>query len=314
MTAERAFLHFLAQSDYRRPMIEWAMDRLRAGSECPSTTLLAGADYEPDDEVVRLFRLAAKEEGIHLPDEAGELQWREIWICDEIVSGRIEPQTGLSALYRIWVESQFDPRFSTWLYLSDSVELLEDGYGGLEPFHEMKLEDLDTTILSEASLILNGVSPHGLTGDLRGRHSVTKQVEIDDDLASARRSGQRRGVDEQKSSDPKKRPILGYFASSIIGTMLAFPSSAVILQFAFGVTRVDSASLWLLSGAADLMMGFLCLPAFLLAHGASYVALKNADTTSWRATRSVVQGIIFFWIVLILVWRWQVGGSVTKGY
>lgn len=50
-------------------------------------------------------------------------------------------------------------------------------------------------------------------------------------------------MNEQNSSDPKKRPILGYFVSSIIGTMLAFPSSAVILQFTFGVTRVDSASL-----------------------------------------------------------------------
>lgn len=124
----------------------------------------------------------------------------------------------------------------------------------------------------------------------------------------------RKEMSERNSSDPTRRPILGYFVSSIIGTMLAFPSSAVILQFTFGVRRVDSASLWLLSGAADLTMGFLCIPSFLLAHGASYVALKNADTTSWRATRSVVQGIIFFWIVLILVWRWQVGGSVTKGY
>ncbi len=158
MTAERAFGHFLAQSDYRHPMIEWAMDRLTAGSQCPSTTLLAGADYEPDDEVVRLFRRAAKEEGISLPDEAGEPQWLERWICAEVVSGRVEPQTGLSALYKLWVNSQFDPRFATWLYLSESVVLLEDGYGGLEPFHEMKLEDLDATILRTATSLLKSQS------------------------------------------------------------------------------------------------------------------------------------------------------------
>ena len=154
MTAERAFGHLLAQSDYRHPMIEWAMDRLTAGSECPSTTLLAGADYEPDDEVVRLFRRAAKEEGIRLPNESSELQWLESWICAEIVSGRIEPQIGLSSLYKLWVDSEFDPRFSTWLYLSESVVLLEEGYGGLEPFHEMKLVDLDATILREATSLL----------------------------------------------------------------------------------------------------------------------------------------------------------------
>ncbi len=158
ITAERAFGHYLAQSDYRHPMIEWAMDRLTAGSECPSTTLLAGADFEPDDEVVRLFRRAAKEEGICLPDEECELQWLEKWICAEIVSARMEPQTGLSALYKLWVDSQFDPRFVTWLNLSESVVLLEDGYGGLEPFHEMKLEDLDATILRAAASLLKNQS------------------------------------------------------------------------------------------------------------------------------------------------------------
>jgi hypothetical protein len=62
------------------------------------------------------------------------------------------------------------------------------------------------------------------------------------------------------------------------------------------------------------VMGFLCLPSFLLAHGVSYVALKQADTTGWRACRSTVQGIIFFWIVLVIVWRWQVNGPVYRGY
>jgi hypothetical protein len=165
MTAERAFGHFLAQSDYRHPMIEWAMDRLMAGSECPSTTLLAGADYEPDDEVVRLFRRAAKEEGICLPDESSELQWLESWICAEIVSGQIEPQSGLSALYKLWVDSEFDPRFSTWFYLSESVVLLEEGYGGLEPFHGMKLEDLDATILREATSLLKKPSEQAARGN-----------------------------------------------------------------------------------------------------------------------------------------------------
>lgn len=154
ITAERAFGHYLAQSDYRHPMIAWAMGRLAAGSECPATTLLAGADYEPDDEVVRLFRRAAEEEGIHLPDPEGERDWLERWICSEIVSGRVEPQSGLTALYKLWVDSEFDPRFATWLYLSESVVLLEDGYGGLEPFHQMKLSDLDATIRREAESVL----------------------------------------------------------------------------------------------------------------------------------------------------------------
>lgn len=113
ITAERAFGRYLAQSEYRHPMIEWALDRLAAGSDCPSTTLLAGADYEPDDEVIRLFRRAAAEEGINLPNADGEGEWLERWICAEIMAGRIDPQSGLTALYKLWVDSDFDPRFAT---------------------------------------------------------------------------------------------------------------------------------------------------------------------------------------------------------
>lgn len=165
ITAERAFGYYLAQFDYRHPMIEWAMDRLAAGSECLSTALLAGADFEPDDEVIHLFRRAAEEEGINLPDSDGEREWLERWICAEIVAGRIEPQSGLTALYKIWVDSEFDPRFATWLYLSESVVLLEEGYGGLEPFHEMKLEDLDATIRQEAESLLNNKSEQAVGGN-----------------------------------------------------------------------------------------------------------------------------------------------------
>jgi len=146
-------------------MIEWAMDRLTAGSECPSTTLLAGADFDPDDEVVRLFRRASKEEGICLPDEECERQWLERWICAEIVSARMKPQSGLSVLYKLWVDSQFDPKFATWLYLSESVVLLEEGYGGLEPFHEMRIEDLDVTIFREAKSLLEQQSEQAVDGN-----------------------------------------------------------------------------------------------------------------------------------------------------
>lgn len=82
--------------------------------------------------------------------------------------------------------------------------------------------------------------------------------------------------------DPKEsqwHPILWWFGSAVIGSVLAFLSAAVILPMVFGIVRISSASLWLLSGAADLVIGFLCTPAFLLAHGISYICLKSADTT-----------------------------------
>jgi len=99
-----------------------------------------------------------------------------------------------------------------------------------------------------------------------------------------------------------KRPILGWIVSSTIGTVISWVSSSAILPLIFGVTRKDAASVWMLSGVADLVVGFMCIPAFLLAHGISYALLKSADTTQWRASRSIGQGIVVFWIVLVLAW------------
>ena len=109
-----------------------------------------------------------------------------------------------------------------------------------------------------------------------------------------------------------KRPVLGWFVSAVIGTVLAWLSSAAILPLVFGIARKDSASLWMLSGVADLVIGFLCIPAFLMAHGVSYATLKNADTTQWRALRSTIQGIVFFWVILVIAWAWDVNGPVSR--
>ena len=68
----------------------------------------------------------------------------------------------------------------------------------------------------------------------------------------------------------------------------------------------------MLSGAADLVFGFLCIPAFLVAHSVSYVALKNADTIGWRAFRSTFQGIVFFWIILVIIWSCYVNQPVLR--
>jgi hypothetical protein len=121
-------------------------------------------------------------------------------------------------------------------------------------------------------------------------------------------------MNEQDADEKTRHPVLGWFVSAVIGTVVAWLSSAAILPIMFGIARKDSASLWMLSGAADLVMGFLCVPAFLLAHGVSYVVLKSADTTQWRAFRSTVHGILFFWIVLVIAWRWQVNGPVFRAY
>lgn len=118
-------------------------------------------------------------------------------------------------------------------------------------------------------------------------------------------------MSERSLAEKKQRTLLAWALSALIGALIAWVSSAAVLPLIFGIQRKDSASLWMLSGAADLVFGFLCIPAFLIAHSASFAALKNADTAQWRAFRSTCQGILFFWIVL--VFAWGNNGPVMRG-
>ena len=118
-------------------------------------------------------------------------------------------------------------------------------------------------------------------------------------------------MSERNQAEGKQRPLLAWLLSALIGGLIAWISSAAILPLIFGIQRKDSASLWMLNGVADLVMGFLCIPAFLIAHSVSFLALKNADTNQWRAFRSAWQGILFFWIVLVIAWGNN--GPVMRG-
>lgn len=117
------------------------------------------------------------------------------------------------------------------------------------------------------------------------------------------------GVDVARRN---KRHVLGWLLSAVLGTVVAFVSSGIVLPLVFGLQKRDSASVWMLSGAADFVMGLFCLPAFWLVHGFSYAMLKGQDAASWRSYRSLFQGLILFWIVLVLAWRSSSGGPVLR--
>ena len=107
--------------------------------------------------------------------------------------------------------------------------------------------------------------------------------------------------------------VAGWLVSAFIGTVVAFISSGIVIPLIYGIQRRDSASVWMLSGVADLLIGFLSLPAFLIAHGIAF-ALGNSEgsTTSWRAARSVMIGLAIFWIVIVIVWHQLGGGKVLR--
>ena len=109
------------------------------------------------------------------------------------------------------------------------------------------------------------------------------------------------------------RVFAGWFVSAFIGTVVAFFSSGIVIPLVYGAYRRDSASVWMLSGVADLVIGFLSLPVFLVAHGIAFAMSKaERSTTSWRASRSAMIGLAVFWVVILVVWHQQGGGRVLR--
>jgi len=155
--ALRALALCLGEQEYRSAMIGWAVDLLQGGQDGVAVTLLAGADFEDDRELLRLFRRAAAEQGIELPESEEELPWLERWLCEEIVAGRMEPGAGLPKLRALWRKSGWDRRFVRWCCLSEGVALLEEGiYGAIEPFEKMTLETFPEVMRAQAAEVLLG--------------------------------------------------------------------------------------------------------------------------------------------------------------
>ena len=106
---------------------------------------------------------------------------------------------------------------------------------------------------------------------------------------------------------------MGWFVSAVLGSVIAFFSSGLILPLVFGTRGKSWASLWGLSGVADFLIGFLCLPAFLLAHGVIYSQAKKSElSTFFRASRSLVLALFVFWVVIVLVWYLNGGSGVWR--
>lgn len=150
----RAYATFLANGEYPKEMVGWGVDALIAGASGSATTLLAGADFEEPSEVYRLFEKALWEQGIQIPSPKNRLEWLEVYICDLLISGDMTPVEASNALYRLWMDSDHDDRFARWLWFSESICLLEYGYGGFEPFEDMTLDTVDECLIREAKHVL----------------------------------------------------------------------------------------------------------------------------------------------------------------
>ena len=131
----------------------WAVEVLREDGQGISTTLLGGADYESEEEVMKLFLKAIVEQDINLR-ELDCLVWLEGWLCREIVEAKLDPKKGFGELCLVLRLSNFDPRFDRWLWLSESIAFVEGGEPEYRSHKDLTLENVEETIVEEAKQFL----------------------------------------------------------------------------------------------------------------------------------------------------------------
>ena len=106
-----------------------------------------------------------------------------------------------------------------------------------------------------------------------------------------------------------------WFASAFVGAILAILSSTIVIPTIFGIQNRSSASVWGLSGVADLVIGIVSLPVFLVAHLIAFSSDKliRASMTR-RAVLSLIIGIVIYCVVIVIVWKVLGGGKVLRSH
>jgi hypothetical protein len=122
-------------------LVAWAADMLVEGHDSKSLRFLAGhAETDSPSEIGEEFDRALGELGHSLPPRREALDDYACFVCQCIVNGTVNLDNAHTVLYEIWKETHHDPkkrrmdgRFDIWMYLSDSLQLVEDGYGPILP-------------------------------------------------------------------------------------------------------------------------------------------------------------------------------------
>lgn len=123
---------------FEREAVEWACQLLEEGEDTPHLRYVAGyteIEIQQDPEEFRRdFRLALEELNLPVPPQREEFNDLACFICESFLSGAIAYHCAHDALYQIWMDTTYNPRYKTdnrfavWMYLSDSISLVTDGY------------------------------------------------------------------------------------------------------------------------------------------------------------------------------------------
>ncbi|MDF1811946.1 MAG: hypothetical protein P1V20_07020 [Verrucomicrobiales bacterium] len=147
-----------------KEVIDWATAILIDGCDSPHLRLLAGYTESQAEADLQDFRgdfLRTLEElGLDLPSERTAYQDYACIICEEILEEIIALRKGHQVLYSIWQEVNYgigDAQiFEPFMYLEDSLSLIEEGYPPLmERFEGLNASTYPDILRSEARLFLD---------------------------------------------------------------------------------------------------------------------------------------------------------------
>ena len=133
---------------------------LEAGLSSSALVALASAARDDHPQDLRdLARRAFVSLGWPVPPAGGELLGMARGYCRRILDSLVDPLSGLRSMYRVWQLSDFDPLYRQWMYLDDSIDLIRDGYRGLDPFDDLTEQTIPETIRQLATTFLSQTQP-----------------------------------------------------------------------------------------------------------------------------------------------------------
>ena len=138
-------------------IIHWAEEKLMEGSDSVYICYLAAYTYAEAVEKKTAFWLhftkALQELNLTIPNlSVPEARTQYACaVCRDLLAGLYEKREALEILYEIWLEDRYDKPenqiqgnyFNIWMYISDSLSVMADGYEALPPCKGLTPDNYD---------------------------------------------------------------------------------------------------------------------------------------------------------------------------
>lgn len=117
---------------YSKDYTEWAESLLYDDVDSENVAILASMGYERDpvsEEIETYFQKSLKDLGLALPSKKEGLMIYAKVLCEQIVSGDLEPEKGVSILETFFSISDYEAIYSIWDELSEDLWMVNDKDG-----------------------------------------------------------------------------------------------------------------------------------------------------------------------------------------